>query len=89
MSDDLDEILDSVWHGCAVAAYIDQMAEGSRWPPDSEATKQRAFAYYEEELAKKNRAKAFALAPVDSSRSPMIGGDGEVPREAEPAEEEG
>jgi hypothetical protein len=62
MTDDLDEILDSVWHGCAWAAYIEQMAAEGRWPPDSEATKQRAFAYYEEELARKNRAKEDALA---------------------------
>ena len=60
MSDDLDEILDSVWHGCAVAAYCHQAAEEGRFPPDSEATKQRAFAYYEEELAKKNRAREQA-----------------------------
>jgi hypothetical protein len=69
MSDDLDEILDSVFHGCALAAYCHQAAEEGRWPPDSEATKQRFNRYYEEELAKKNRAKA--LAPADSSRSAL------------------
>ena len=57
MSDDLDDILDSLFHGCAWAAYVEQMAADGRWPPDAEATKQRAFRYYEEELAKKNRAK--------------------------------
>ena len=59
MSDDLDEILDSIFHGCALAAYIDQMREEQRWPPDEEATKHRANRYYEEELAKKNRVKDY------------------------------
>lgn len=43
MSEDLDAILDSVFHGCAWAAYIEQMAEELRRPPDSEATRQRAY----------------------------------------------
>jgi hypothetical protein len=57
MSDDLDEILDSVFHGCALAAYCHQAAEEGRFPPDSEATKQRFNRYYEEELAARNAAK--------------------------------
>ncbi len=84
MSEDLDDILDSIFHGCAVAAYCHQAAEEGNWPPDSEATKQRAFRYYEEELAKKNRAKtlALALAPAHSSRSHQIRGDCEEPMAA-------
>ncbi len=42
------------------AAYFDQMAEEGRLP-DMEATRRRAFAYYEEELAKKNAAKTPAF----------------------------
>ena len=41
----------------AVAAWLDQAAEDGQWPPDSEATRQRAYRYYEEALAEKNRAK--------------------------------
>jgi hypothetical protein len=51
-----DDILDSLFHGCAFAAFIDQaVLQGG--PPDSEATRRRAYAYYEEELAEKNAKK--------------------------------
>jgi hypothetical protein len=53
--DSLDDLWDDVFHGCAIAAYIEQAAEEARWPPDSEATRRRAYRYYEEELAKRNR----------------------------------
>jgi hypothetical protein len=52
--DSLDDILDSLFHGCAWAAYIDKaVIEGCA--PDLEATRQRAYRYYEEELAKQER----------------------------------
>ena len=54
MSDDTDEILDDLFHGCALAAFIDQAIQ-ERGPPDMEATRRRAFRYYEEELAARNR----------------------------------
>jgi hypothetical protein len=54
-----DDIFDSLFHGCAWAAYLDQAAE-QQGPPDSEATKRRAYRYYEEELAARNAAKAAA-----------------------------
>jgi hypothetical protein len=57
MTDELDDILDSIFHGCAVAAWIDEAAASGQWPPDSEATRQRAYRYYEEELAAKTTAK--------------------------------
>jgi hypothetical protein len=54
MTADLDEILDDLFHGCAVAAFVDQaVAQGG--PPDREATRLRAYRYYEEALAEKNR----------------------------------
>ena len=57
MADELDDVLDSLFHGCALAAYVDQaIAEQGR--PDSEATRQRAYAYYEDALAEKNRRKS-------------------------------
>ena len=54
-----DEILDDLFHGCAFAAWLEQAAlEGG--PPDSEATRRRAFRYYEEALAARNRRKSGA-----------------------------
>jgi hypothetical protein len=51
---DYDDILDGLFHGCALRAYVEVMAETGQWPPDSEATKRRANHYYEEALAEKN-----------------------------------
>ena len=58
-----DDILDNLWHGSAWAAYLDQMAEEGRFPPDREATRRRAYDYYEEALAEKHRRKS-RLQPV-------------------------
>jgi hypothetical protein len=52
-----DDILDDLFMGCALTAFIDQAIE-QRGPPDSEATRRRAYRLYEEALAEKNRAKA-------------------------------
>jgi hypothetical protein len=49
------------FHGCALAAYLDQAAEQQGWP-DSEATKRRANDYYEQALREKNAAKAAPRA---------------------------
>ncbi len=56
MSDDLDEILDDLFHGCAVAAFV-ELAIERKGLPDAESTRRRAFGYYEEELARKNRLR--------------------------------
>ncbi len=48
-----DDFFDDLFHGCAWAAYRDQ-AHAERDRPNSEATRRRAFRYYEEELARKN-----------------------------------
>lgn len=53
MSNDPDEILDGLFHACAFAAFLDQ-AHAERGWPDPEATRRRAFDYYEQELAIKN-----------------------------------
>jgi hypothetical protein len=53
-----DDIMDSLFHGCALAAYLDEAAAGRVWPPDSHATRQRAYDYYEKALAEKNRQKS-------------------------------
>jgi hypothetical protein len=60
MADDDDSILDDLFHGCALRAYLEVMAETGQWPPDSAATKRRAYRYYEDALAAKNAAKGQA-----------------------------
>jgi hypothetical protein len=60
MADDGDSILDDLFHGCALRAYLEVMAETGQWPPDSEATKRRAYRHYEDALAAKNAAKGQA-----------------------------
>jgi hypothetical protein len=57
MDTEYDDILDSLFHGCALAAYLEVAAEQQSWPPDSEATRKRAYRYYEEALAEKNAKK--------------------------------
>lgn len=62
-----DDILDSLFHGCALKAYLEVWALTGQFPPDSEATRQRANQLYEEALAEKNRRKQ----PKDGGRSPL------------------
>ena len=52
-----EDILDSLFHGCAFAAFLDQAAAEGGWP-SPEATRVRAYRYYEAELAEKNRRPA-------------------------------
>lgn len=52
---DLDELLTEPFHGCALRAYLEVWAETGQFPPESEATRQRAYRYYEEALAEKHR----------------------------------
>lgn len=49
-----DDIWDDVFHGCAFAAFIDQ-AIADQGSPDPEATRRRAYRYFEEALAQKDR----------------------------------
>jgi hypothetical protein len=58
MTSNDDDFWNNLFHGCAVAAYVEQAAAEGQWPPDAEATRQRAYRYYEEALAAKNAAKA-------------------------------
>lgn len=62
-----DDVLDSLFHGCALKAYLEIYAQTRQFPPDSEATRQRAFRLYEEALAEKNRHKQ----PRGRGRSPQ------------------
>jgi hypothetical protein len=57
MTAEFDDILDGLFHGCAFAAFVDQaIAQGG--PPDREATRVRAYRYYEDALAIKNGGRA-------------------------------
>jgi hypothetical protein len=56
MPDLYDDLLDDLFQSCALHAYLEVAAEARCWPP-REATRIRAYAYYEAELAKKNAAK--------------------------------
>ena len=49
----LDEILDSVFHGCAFKAFV-EVAHEMQGPPCPIRTRQRAYKLYEESLAEKN-----------------------------------
>ncbi len=48
-----DDFSDDLFHACALHAFIDQAILQGR-SPDQEATRQRAYRYYEEALAAKN-----------------------------------
>ncbi len=61
MTDQPEDILDSLFHGCALAAYLDQAVEEGGWP-SSEGTRRRAYRYYEEALREKNADKTRELA---------------------------
>jgi hypothetical protein len=52
-----DEFWNNLFYGCAVAAYVEIWRQTGQFPPDSEATRQLAFRYYEEELAARNKRK--------------------------------
>lgn len=48
-----DEILDSLFHGCALQAFVEQ-AIAEQGPPCPERTRRRAYQLYETALAEKN-----------------------------------
>jgi hypothetical protein len=54
MTSDVDDLLDDLFHGCALRAFLEQAHADQAWP-DPEATRQRAYAYYEQELADRKR----------------------------------
>jgi hypothetical protein len=63
MANDTDDILDDLFQHSAWAAYLDQAVEQQGWP-DSEATRLRAYAYYEAALARRCRRPAKADDPA-------------------------
>ena len=69
MPDD-EDILGELFHGCALAAFVDQ-AIAERGPPDCEATRCRAYRYYEEALAAKN-ASRDGISVIDPNNGDTV-----------------
>ena len=67
-----DDVCDSLFHGCAWAAFVDLLAEEGS-PPDREATRRLCYAYYEEELRKKNAATSDAAGDADRAENEKPG----------------
>lgn len=61
-----DDILDNLFHWAALRAYLEVYAATKQLPPDSEATRRRAYELYEDALAEKNRHKH----PAENGRTP-------------------
>jgi len=51
-----EDVTRDLFHCCALIAYVEQ-AQAAGGPPDSEATRRRAYSLYEEELRKINAEK--------------------------------
>ena len=49
-----EDIWDSLFHFCALRAYLEIHAATMQFPPDTEATRRRAYDLYEDALAEKN-----------------------------------
>jgi hypothetical protein len=47
-------MLDDLFRGCAFQATLESVWETGQFPPDSEATRRRAYQLYEIALAEKN-----------------------------------
>jgi len=54
--EELQSVLDDLFHGCALTAFLEQAAVQQTWP-DREATRKRAFSLYEEQLAARHRER--------------------------------
>ena len=49
-----DDILDDLFTGCALDAFLEIWDQTGQFPPDSEATRRLAYRFYEDALAEKN-----------------------------------
>jgi hypothetical protein len=68
-----DDILDGLFHACALRAYLDQAQAEQGWP-DPDATRRRAYDYYERALAEKNRRKSPPQAEAGEGSATSPGG---------------
>ncbi|MEW4569510.1 hypothetical protein AB1L88_16720 [Tautonia sp. JC769] len=69
MTDELDDILDDLFHGCAFAAFVELAVERGTLPGEEE-TRRRAFAYYEHELAARDRARGLPFGARPEAAGP-------------------
>jgi hypothetical protein len=49
-----DDVFDNLFPCCASRAYLEIAAQRGQFPPDSEATRLRAYQLYEDALAESN-----------------------------------
>ena len=50
---EVSDILSDLFHGCALAAFVEQATLTTGWP-DADATRRRAFDFYEVALANRH-----------------------------------
>ncbi len=63
-----DDILDDLFHGCALEAWLTTAHVTGRWPPDSKATRLLAYNYYESALKDRSlNDSPDAMIPVDKA----------------------
>ena len=65
MADAAPDPLDDLFHGCALAAFL-EVAARTGGPPPSEATRRLACRLYEAALAETHRATAGPDKPLDT-----------------------
>jgi hypothetical protein len=52
--DSRENVLDDLFHGCALAAFVEQACRAGGWP-ESETVRQRAYDLYEQSLSERSR----------------------------------
>lgn len=52
----VDDVLDDLFHGCALAAFVEQAQQVEGWP-DPEQVRRQAFDLYERGLSARNAAR--------------------------------
>jgi hypothetical protein len=57
----MDWLLDDLYNGCALTAFLEVCQATGRFPPDSDTTRRRADQLYEDALAVKNARKTAQL----------------------------
>jgi hypothetical protein len=68
-----DSILDDLFHGCALSAFVEQALRQGAWP-DPEATRRAAYDLYERALAKKNAHGTGGRLPTSPFTSDVDSG---------------
>lgn len=58
-----NDLLDDLFHGCALEAWLWTAGATGQWPPDSERTRRLAYALYEAALRTRQGQKPVDAAP--------------------------